>query len=222
MPRYAGVAISMLALALAACGKPNGPTQGSVTVTIAVPSADPTVIEAGKRVYLERLRTLGIGSVQTHNQNESLQFTFVVPRSVDTRAVDLVFSADGVVELAPWPSGEEAPMPGDRAPKSVMALFDGSTGFESAHAMADASGQAGIEVALTPTASEMFASYTTAHVGESLTVLLDRVVIAAPTIQTPITEGDLVIIPDASAPYPPSALAAIIESGPVPVAWRKN
>ncbi|UCF27732.1 MAG: protein translocase subunit SecD [Chloroflexota bacterium] len=57
----------------------------------------------------------------------------------------------------------------------------------------DPSGQYVIQFQLTSEGADIFAEYTTAHVGEFLGIVLDKTVISAPNVNEPITEGEGVI-----------------------------
>lgn len=57
----------------------------------------------------------------------------------------------------------------------------------------DPSGQYVIQFQLTSEGANIFAEYTTEHVGEFLGIVLDKTVISAPNVNEPITEGEGVI-----------------------------
>jgi preprotein translocase subunit SecD len=57
----------------------------------------------------------------------------------------------------------------------------------------DPSGQYVIQFQLTSEGADIFAEYTTEHVGEFLGIVLDKTVISAPNVNEPITEGEGVI-----------------------------
>ena len=67
------------------------------------------------------------------------------------------------------------------------------------------------------------ATYTTEHPGGYLPLVLDGIVLTAPIIQSPITDGVIRL----TGPFPGvdpesipiAALAAIITSGPLPAGW---
>jgi preprotein translocase subunit SecD len=55
-----------------------------------------------------------------------------------------------------------------------------------------------VELTLTPNGADRFGKATAAMVGQSLAIVVDGVVVSAPTIQGPITEGGIVITGDFS------------------------
>ena len=57
----------------------------------------------------------------------------------------------------------------------------------------DPTGQYVIQFQLTSEGGDIFADYTTAHVGEYLGIVLDKTVVSAPRIDEPITQGEGVI-----------------------------
>jgi preprotein translocase subunit SecD len=55
------------------------------------------------------------------------------------------------------------------------------------------SGQYVIQFRLDAEGAQIFSDYTTTHVGESLGIVLDKIVISAPVVNEPITEGEGII-----------------------------
>jgi preprotein translocase subunit SecD len=85
----------------------------------------------------------------------------------------------------------------------------------------DESGQAQVEIELTPEGAGILADYTRTHVGDILAILLDRVVLSAPKIQVPIT-GARVRITGASGFTVDRSygIASQARCGPLPVPVR--
>ena len=65
--------------------------------------------------------------------------------------------------------------------------------IENVQVSRDPTGQYVIQFQLYPEGADIFAEYTTAHVGEFLGIVLDKTVISAPNVNEPITEGEGVI-----------------------------
>ena len=65
--------------------------------------------------------------------------------------------------------------------------------IENVQVIRDPSGQYVIQFELTSDGANIFANYTTEHVGEFLGIVLDKTVISAPNVNEPITEGEGVI-----------------------------
>jgi len=70
---------------------------------------------------------------------------------------------------------------------------------------------------LTPEGTVIFAEYTTAHIGERLGIVLDKRILAAPAISTPITEGRG-YIEGAFTADDANSLAVTLRYGSLPVA----
>ena len=83
----------------------------------------------------------------------------------------------------------ETPQEGERVWNTVM------TGdmIDNVQVSRDPSGQYVIQFQLTSAGADIFAEYTTNHVGEFLGIVLDKTVISAPNVNEPITEGEGVI-----------------------------
>jgi preprotein translocase subunit SecD len=65
--------------------------------------------------------------------------------------------------------------------------------IENVQVSRDPTGQYVIQFQLYPEGADIFAEYTTAHVGEFLGIVLDKTVISAPNVNEPITKGEGVI-----------------------------
>jgi preprotein translocase subunit SecD len=61
--------------------------------------------------------------------------------------------------------------------------------LSNAMVVADELNRPAISFELTPEGAEIFADFTSNHTGEYLAIVLDKVVISAPVIETPITDG---------------------------------
>ncbi len=98
---------------------------------------------------------------------------------------------EATAELTPTAT-EETAAP-DATPDSGETIFHTvMTGAILSNAFVSRNQQTGafiVSFELTPEGSVIFGDYTTAHVGERLGIVLDKRIIAAPQISTPITEG---------------------------------
>lgn len=65
--------------------------------------------------------------------------------------------------------------------------------IENVQVNRDPSGQYVIQFQLVPEGADIFADYTTEHVGDYLGIVLDKTVISSPNVNEPITEGEGVI-----------------------------
>ncbi|TMB85081.1 MAG: hypothetical protein E6J39_02155 [Chloroflexi bacterium] len=223
---------SLLLVAVAASGtacqalalptsQPTPPPTHTMSAVVQVPvGADKAHVDAAQAVLAKRLKSLGITNF-TVAVGPVMQFSLIVPDSVDPKAVEAVLHARGVVGWLPWPSDKPAPVAGDRASPGATPLFD-ATQVVSVEPSTESSGQPGIDIRLDPEATRALAIYSSKHVGEPLPIILDGVVVTAPTVQSPIRDGHLLLTgPEGDADgIPFAALAAILASGPLPAAWR--
>jgi preprotein translocase subunit SecD len=61
--------------------------------------------------------------------------------------------------------------------------------LEEAHVEVDSLGQPAVGFTLTDTGRQIFSDYTSTHTGQYLGIVLDKTVISAPVVNTPITDG---------------------------------
>lgn len=78
--------------------------------------------------------------------------------------------------------------PNQPAPTVYKTVMTGAA-LEEAHVEADASGKPAVGFTLTTEGGRIFADYTTSHQGQYLGIVLDKTVISAPVVNTPITDG---------------------------------
>ena len=117
---------SLLLVAVAASGtacqalalptsQPTPPPTHTMSAVVQVPvGADKAHVDAAQAVLAKRLKSLGITNF-TVAVGPVMQFSLIVPDSVDPKAVEAVLHARGVVGWLPWPSDKPAPVAGDRA-----------------------------------------------------------------------------------------------------------
>jgi preprotein translocase subunit SecD len=65
--------------------------------------------------------------------------------------------------------------------------------LKEAHVQADASGKPGVGFTLSDNGAKVFGEYTTTHTQQYLGIVLDKTVISAPIVNTPITDGQGII-----------------------------
>jgi hypothetical protein len=199
------------------------PEQAMTTISLPVPVQEKAIVEQAEAVFANRLKALGIGNF-TASAGNDLRFTFLIPPSVDPADVEAVLHTAGRIEWLAWPNGAPTPNVGDRVPQGVLPLFDAASQITSVKLTTGHTSPQVPEVELTfgPVGTEALATYTGSHIGQPLPLALDGKILTAPIIQSPITEGDIIItapsVPDASG-LSAAALAAILKSGPVPSGW---
>ena len=62
-------------------------------------------------------------------------------------------------------------------------------GLDTANVSRSSTGEYAISFALKPDATSVFGDYTTTHAGQYLAIVLDKQIVSAPVIKTPITDG---------------------------------
>src|SRR5215213_6881646 len=82
--------------------------------------------------------------------------------------------------------------PNQPAPIVYKTVMTGAA-LEEAHVQADASGKPAVGFTLTTEGGKIFSDYTTTHQGQYLGIVLDKTVISAPVVNTPITDGQGII-----------------------------
>jgi preprotein translocase subunit SecD len=95
-------------------------------------------------------------------------------------------SAEPAPTTVPTPG---VPTPAPTAEPRVFHTVMTGADLKTAVAARNPAGQFIVEFTLTDAGSATFAEYTTSHVGEPLAIVLDHIVLSAPTIQDPITQG---------------------------------
>ncbi len=193
------------------------------TIVLPVPVKDKAIAEEASTVFATRLRALGIGNF-TSSIGDDMRFSFVLPPSVSAADVDAVLHTAGHLEFLAWSEGMPVVTVGDSVPDGIPVLFDQShftsvvlttTRNQSPQAPA-------IEIHLDAMAAQAWATYTASHIGQPGPVALDDKILMTPTIQASISGGDLIIAaPSLQEPgsLSAAALAAILQSGPVPSGW---
>lgn len=195
----------------------------TVSVPVPVPMREKVLGGQALATFQARLRALGIGNFSSVAGDE-FAFTMSIPPSVDRADVDAVLQRVGEVEWLAWPDDLPPPAEGDQVPAGVLPLFDASDQIKSvllhAGSVADVGDPQGVEVTFGSAASEALATYTASHLNRPMPLAMDGKILISPTIQGAISSGDLFISmgpPD--GPISPAALAAILESGPLPQGW---
>ena len=206
----------------------SGMTEFVVRPAVSTPAKSVTDQAVG--VLSTRLRALGVANF-TITAGDTI--TVSVPASADQGAVRAVLTTTGEVSFVPLPAAtygsstggrgtQPLPNPGDTLDPTLAPLL-GSIDIASAHATTDTSGSPAIDLRFTPQGTRLFADWSTTHVGQYFAVVLDGTVLMAPYVKSPITDGTgMIALGQGGLPAPVSAIVAILESGPLPAAWRQG
>lgn len=200
------------------------PTSGIERSFVVVPpfGATPTGQETGiaTEILTKRLKELGFDRVSVAGP----EFVVFEPEPTDGTVMS-VLGATGDIEFVPLPAahygnGGLTAEIGEPLPRNEPALF-GWDGIASV--TRDTSDQPGggrrpgVLVTLTPSAKEMFATYTETHLGETFAIVIDGRVALLPTINEPIAGGEVLLTPGDDAHF--DETRAILVGGELPESW---
>jgi hypothetical protein len=175
-------------------------------------------------VMSARLQALGFG-IFSSVSGFGIQFELPVdgPSEESTRRV---LTAAGDVSFVPLPAedygdGKLIAQAGRPLPKDEPALF-GWEGIESVQQGTDQQGQTTLNFTLRPAASRAFGDYTTAHLWGYVAIVVDGLVVSAPVINEPITDGQVQVSSGELAGNNTffSETIAILIGGTLPERWR--
>jgi preprotein translocase subunit SecD len=81
----------------------------------------------------------------------------------------------------------------NQAPATVYKTVMTGADLKEAHVSTDTLGQPAVAFTLSDKGAKIFSDYTTSHTGQYLGIVLDKTVISAPVVNTPITDGSGII-----------------------------
>jgi len=81
----------------------------------------------------------------------------------------------------------------NQPPATVYQTVMTGADLEEAHVATDSLGQPAVGFSLSTNGARIFSDYTTSHTGQYLGIVLDKIVISAPVVNTPITDGSGII-----------------------------
>lgn len=192
-------------------------------VVMSTSGAAPSKSESGLAadILTERVKALGFGNFTSA---VGYGIEFILPASGPSdEATRRVLKATGDVTFVPLPpsdygEGKLTAEVGKPLPKDEPALF-GWDGIASVVRKDTESGPA-IAITLRPAVKVAFGDYTSMNLGEIMAVLIDGNVAALPTINEPITTGEISITWDAADADGFAEFAAILIGGMLPASWQ--
>ena len=159
---------------------------------------DSAVLEKTAKILTTRARSLGYSNVSFTVTNNS-QIVGIAPDYVDTKKLVEKISPMGLLEFVDFGN---TPIPEGRVISTDLEniylqkkdekqwhTIMTNEGINEASVVKSEAGQYGISFSLTDGGRKIFAEHTTANVGNFLGIVLDKVVMSAPLIQQPITDG---------------------------------
>lgn len=137
-------------------------------------------------------------------------------------AVRNAVNGTGSIALVSLPvEGEQTTAVGRAPPDGAAPILFG-TDFSSAEAgAARSTGTPVLTLRFSDAGSATIASWSRQHRGELAALVVDGVVVALPTINDPWIQGDVTLSLGETPPVPPGAIAAMINSGPLPPEWAQ-
>jgi preprotein translocase subunit SecD len=155
------------------------------------------------------------GSQVITMEGQSIETDFGRPEGVTPPALSPTMEP-GAVSTAgastATPTADPTPTAGPRVFHTVMTGAD----LKGALASRNQAGEYVVEFTLTDEGSRIFGEFTSSHIGQPLAIVLDHVVISAPTIQDAITQGTGVISGNFSADEA-NGLAVQLRYGSLPI-----
>ena len=109
-----------------------------------------------------------------------------------------------------------SPLPTPTAEARVFHTVMTGADLDTALASRDPAGQYVVQFTLTETGAAIFSDFTSSHIGEPLAIVLDHIVLSAPTIQDAITTGSGVISGNFT-PEEANGLAVQLRYGSLPI-----
>ena len=168
-------------------------------------------------VVSERLRLLGAGNFSTSGGAD--QITASVGGDIDRLAAQQAVRIPGVLQFViRLDAGASPPAIGGPA-DGLEALWPDDQ-VDAVSSGPDSGGTATVTVQLSDAGTQAFNTATAGHAGELLVIALDGRVLGSMTIHEPASGPTSLTFP---APFfvSPPVLTAILQSGPLPAAWRQ-
>ncbi|MGE5644049.1 MAG: protein translocase subunit SecD [Byssovorax cruenta] len=115
--------------------------------------------------------------------------TALASTATATTAPEATATASATAEAnQPTPTADAS-----QAPPTVYKTVMTGADLKEAHVSTDTLGQPAVAFTLSDNGAKIFADYTTSHTGQYLGIVLDKTVISAPVVNTPITDGSGII-----------------------------
>ena len=125
----------------------------------------------------------------TKLQTDNLASSTTEPAATSTATSAPEATASATTEAnQPTPTADA-----NQAPETVYKTVMTGADLKEAHVATDSLGQPAVSFSLSDKGAKIFADYTTAHTGQYLGIVLDKTVISAPVVNTPITDGSGII-----------------------------
>lgn len=205
----------MAILALAGCSAwESGPRAELVYQALPVDGRSPTAADMSvvKDIVERRVNATGVAEPSVSIQGSD-RIVVELPGVSDVGPFQRLIGPTGLLEFVPIPAGRTADT-GTRIDPELPVLFDGRS-VTSASPLTDDLGAPAVDFTLDSAATDTFAAYTQANVGNQFAIVLDGTIIAAPVIQSPISAGKGRISGGARS-LDVDTIITVLRSGPLP------
>jgi preprotein translocase subunit SecD len=174
-----------------------------------------TLVSATRAVLIARLAALGVADPRVEVRDEG---SVIVEALAEEPLLREVIGARGQVAFVPVPPDlDQWVADGRPAPRELAAiepLFT-SDGLEEVHAVIDDLGMPSIEIRLNADAARVFDEHAAEHLGERFAIVVDGVIVSAPSINAAEFGGE-VRISGAMEAEEALALVAVLGSDALP------
>lgn len=229
----AAVVVAAIGLALALGGRPS--TIAGPSPSGALPSGAPTawvkltyqIVDPSKRTLSATAAVSDVmgrrlaGQIPATITSGEGTISVTVPAERSTDAENLI-GTTGKVDFVPM--GTRPPSDGETVDLSANPPLFSNEGVASAAVGVDQVAARTVDITLTPTARDAFATYTANHIGDYLAIVLDGKVLTAPVIQSSIPNGQVQVRAPGVGGWDLNAasrMVAVLGSGPLPYPVRE-
>ena len=133
---------------------------------------------------------------QPLNAGTAVRTDFGQSSSTEPTATPVAGATATAAPSEPTPTaapGQPTPTAGPDASQPVYHTVMTGADLKEVHVSADQSGKPAVSFTLSTNGAKIFADYTTTHTKQYLGIVLDKKVISAPIVNTPITDGQGII-----------------------------
>jgi hypothetical protein len=197
---------------------PVSPSPRTNTFTYRVVTSDgslATKVQVGSvgDVMSARLAAYGLGTFSSFYSDDRI--TVELPTTIDAGSRDAIRTLLGMTGR--FSIGQPVTTPPAIGESVAGAPLLTADAIKGAQVGSDQTGNPTVEITLTPAATTVFAATTSAHIGDYLPIALDGRVFSAPVIMDAIPNGDVQIQLASDQQLSAASLAAILQSGPLPL-----
>ncbi len=191
-----------------------------------VPAVDASDLKTAAEILTERCNLLGYSGV-SFATNENNQIIGKVPSSLDAETALKPVLAIGLLEFVDF--GKTPIEPGTtirtdfdypyfpQTEGTILHTIMANDGLKEIAVTTDQVGKPAISFTLTAEGTKIFADFTTKNVGRYLGIVLDKVVVSSPVINSPITDGQAIIQGSFTAEEANALVAYLRTKGPLPL-----